>query len=261
MSPQRGRSTRVIAALGALVLIALAGFLVVHVRHGAAGALAPAAAAGSPSPSPGVGSTPVHGRRTLWLVAEARATTVAYERPSSSAPVRATLPRVNAHRCVTVMLVRSTRRIGDATWYDVWLPQSPDFSTGWVQASSIATYTTPARIVVSLSSRRLTVYRSGRAVGRFAVAIGSSAYPTPTGLFFVAEKTTPMPGSPFGVLALGLSGYQPRLPGSGALAIHGTNDDALIGQAVSEGCIRMHNADVLRVSRWVPTGSPVLIER
>jgi lipoprotein-anchoring transpeptidase ErfK/SrfK len=261
VSPQRGRNTRVVAALGALVLIALAGVLVVHVRHGAAGALAPAAAVASPSPSLSIATTPVNERQTRWLVAEAKATTVAYERPSSSAPVRATLPLLNAHRCVTVMLVRKTERIGGATWYDVWLPRRPDFGSGWVPASSVATYTTTAEIVVNLSARRLTIYRGGRVAGRFPVAIGSSTYPTPTGLFFVAEKTTPMPGSPFGVLALGLSGYQPRLPDLGALAIHGTNNDALIGQAVSEGCIRMHNADVLRVSRWVPAGSPVLIER
>ena len=43
------------------------------------------------------------------------------------------------------------------------------------------------------------------------------------------------------------------------MAIHGTDQGALIGQAVSHGCVRMRNADVLRVGAWVPTGSPVVI--
>ncbi len=64
------------------------------------------------------------------------------------------------------------------------------------------------------------------------------------------------------MLALGISAFQPRLPNwplGGPVAIHGTNQDSLIGQAVSHGCVRMHNADVLKVSAWVPTGSPVVI--
>jgi lipoprotein-anchoring transpeptidase ErfK/SrfK len=60
---------------------------------------------------------------------------------------------------------------------------------------------------------------------------------------------------------MGLSGVQPKLPTRGSLAIHGTNDGGGIGRAITEGCIRMHNADVLKVSAWVPSGSPVVIIR
>jgi lipoprotein-anchoring transpeptidase ErfK/SrfK len=184
-----------------------------------------------------------------------------YREPASSAPVRTTLSKLNVHQCATLMLVRSTRQIGGVTWYDVWLAMRPNFSSGWVRASSVGTYATAAKIVIDVSARRLTVYRGGRLMAGFPVAVGSALCPTPPGLFFVNEKTIPTPGSPYGALALGLSGFQPRLPTRGALAIHGTNDDAIIGQAVSDGCIRMHNADVLKVSRWVPSGSPVVIER
>ena len=256
MSPRR-HSTTFLVPIGVLVAVAAFGVLVVGLRHGTAGGLAPEAAVGAPalSPSP----TPSAGPR--WLVAETRTTTVVYRRPSSSAQTLATLPRLNAHGCVTVMLVRRAATVAGATWYQVWLPRRPNFSSGWVSAAGVGTYSTPAEIVIDLSERRLTVFRDGRSEGRFSVAVGSAAYPTPPGLFFVAEKTTPIPGGPYGVLALGLSGYQPRLPSLGALAIHGTDDVALIGKAVSDGCIRMSNADVLKVSRWVPTGSPVLIRQ
>jgi lipoprotein-anchoring transpeptidase ErfK/SrfK len=45
----------------------------------------------------------------------------------------------------------------------------------------------------------------------------------------------------------------------GPVAIHGTNEPWLIGKAVSHGCVRMRNKDVLVVRRYVPGGSPVEI--
>ncbi len=259
MSPEKRRIAWVVATLTALVVVALAGYLVVHARDSAHGPMPPVTAGAQPSPTPSAPKTVAP--TTRWLVAKAIGTVVVYRRPSSAAPVTVTLSRLNPHRCATVMLVRKSRRAGGADWYQVWLAVRPNFSSGWVRASSVTTATTPARIVIDISARRLTVYRGDRVMGRYLVAVGSPAYPTPPGLYFVNEKTIPAPGGPYGVLALGLSGFQPLLPTRGALAIHGTNDDAVLGQAVSEGCIRMRNADVLKVSHWVPAGSPVLIVR
>ena len=45
------------------------------------------------------------------------------------------------------------------------------------------------------------------------------------------------------------------------MAIHGTNEDDLIGKAVSHGCVRMHDKDVLEVNKYVPAGSPVVITK
>jgi lipoprotein-anchoring transpeptidase ErfK/SrfK len=44
------------------------------------------------------------------------------------------------------------------------------------------------------------------------------------------------------------------------VAIHGTNEPWLIGKAVSHGCVRMLDKDVLAVSKVVPAGSPVVIQ-
>jgi len=43
------------------------------------------------------------------------------------------------------------------------------------------------------------------------------------------------------------------------VAIHGTNQPELVGQAVSHGCVRMRNRDIREVGRLVPAGSPVVI--
>ncbi|HMK92758.1 MAG TPA: L,D-transpeptidase, partial [Thermoleophilia bacterium] len=153
------------------------------------------------------------------------------------------------------------REIGGTTWYDVWLPIRPNGSHGWIREGSVAIFTTSARIEIDLSARRLTVFRRGQALGSFPVAVGTPQLPTPTGHFYVNQKLRPSaPGGPFGVLAIGISAYQPRLPSwpqGGPVAIHGTNQPELIGQAVSHGCVRMRNAAVLKVSAWVPSGSPV----
>jgi lipoprotein-anchoring transpeptidase ErfK/SrfK len=41
--------------------------------------------------------------------------------------------------------------------------------------------------------------------------------------------------------------------------IHGTNEPDTIGQAVSSGCIRMMNQDVIDLYRRVPAGSKVVV--
>ena len=200
-----------------------------------------------------------------WRVATALHPVVAFAAPSRSARIRARFGRLNVNGRRTVFLVRSARKVGGVTWYCVWLPIRPNESRGWVRQGSVAIHTTTARIVVSLRRRRLYVFRRGRLLGRFPVAVGRSGLSTPTGIFYITEKLRPASaGGPYGVLALGLSAFQPKLPSwpqGGPVAIHGTDNGGLIGRAVSHGCVRMRNADVLKVSAWVPTGSPVVIVR
>jgi lipoprotein-anchoring transpeptidase ErfK/SrfK len=198
-----------------------------------------------------------------WRIARALGPVVVYAAPSESAAIRARFNRRNVSARPTVFLVRFARKVKGVTWYDVWLPIRPNESRGWVRGGSVAIHTTTARIVVSLRRRRLYVYKHGRLAGTFAVAVGRAGLSTPRGTFYVTEKLRPASlGGPYGVLALGLSAFQPKLPNwpqGGPVAIHGTNQSSLIGQAVSHGCVRMRNADVLKVSAWVPIGSPVVV--
>ena len=258
MPPKKRRIIPVLVAIAALIVVAFAGFLVVRARSGGGGAGQPVTTLPSPTPHTQATAPPA----AKWLVVKARGPVTVYRQPSPSAGVRATLPKINAHGQPTVMLVRETRVVGGLTWYNVWLASRPNGSRGWVRAKGVGTYATVAKIVIDVSARRLSVYRKGKLKGQFPVAVGSTAYPTPTGFFFVNEKVRPLPpDGPFGVLAIGLSAFQPKLPSRGSLAIHGTNDGADIGRAISDGCIRMRDADVLKVGAWVPSGSPVVIDR
>ena len=61
----------------------------------------------------------------------------------------------------------------------------------------------------------------------------------------------PGPENPLGELAIQL-----KEPG---YFIHGTNKPFGVGQKVSHGCIRLHNAHILTLAEMVPNGTPVYI--
>jgi lipoprotein-anchoring transpeptidase ErfK/SrfK len=147
--------------------------------------------------------------------------------------------------------------------YLVQVARRPNGVTGWVAARQVAVAKVKTRIVVDLSDRRVTLYRDGRRVLSATAAIGSSATPTPTGRFYVNQRLIPTDKSgPFGPGAVGISAFSEVLTGwaqGGPIAIHGTNAPWSIGQAVSNGCIRLPNATLRRFFAQALNGTPVLI--
>jgi len=105
-------------------------------------------------------------------------------------------------------------------------------------------------ITVNLPTRKLILYRNGSAVNSYPIGIGRMLTPTPTGTYSIINKQS-NPGGPFGAMWMGLS--------KPTYGIHGTNDPSSIGHIVSHGCIRMHNSDVLELSKLVPIGTQVTI--
>ncbi|MFN2746005.1 MULTISPECIES: L,D-transpeptidase family protein [Bacillus] len=110
--------------------------------------------------------------------------------------------------------------------------------------------TIPYRIVVSLSAKTLQLFDRGRLIKTYPVAVGKILSQTPRGEFYIVNRQ-PNPGGPFGAYWLSLSKIH--------YGIHGTNNPASIGKAVSKGCIRMHNRDVLELASIVPNGTRVSI--
>ena len=64
-----------------------------------------------------------------------------------------------------------------------------------------------------------------------------------------------------GAFAFETSGYSKLSdwPGGGVVGVHGTNTPWLIGQAVSHGCVRLRNSDILALRKLVRVGTPVKI--
>ena len=261
---QRVREIVILAFGLALVLgAALGGFAVVRSRAGGAPARQVLAPVPMPTPpAPGASPAPQYER---WTVGVARRLLTVRRRPADNAPVLTQLPTRTPAGYPTVLLVDEVREVDGVPWYRVWLAVAPNESRGWVRDGGMAFFETSSKIVIDLSRRRLMVYRRGDLVRTFPVAVGRPGLETPTGHFYVTQKLRPPdPNGVYGVLQLGTSATQPKLngwPDGGLVAIHGTNQPWLIGQAISHGCVRMTNAAVQEVSRLVPAGSPVIIQK
>ncbi len=151
-------------------------------------------------------------------------------------------------------------------WVKVYLPVRPNGSTGWVKSSDVNFAVNDYRIEVTLE-RVLAEGVQGRRqqIEDIKIGVARDNTPTPGGLYFTTELIkTPNPGGAYGPYAFGLSGFSDTLTtfngGPGQLGIHGTNEPAAIGTQVSHGCIRMANADITRLARFIPLGTPVQID-
>ena len=172
-------------------------------------------------------------------------------------------PTRNAFGQPLEFLVAKTARDADGgAWLRILLPIRPDGAAGWVKKSHVIVHEVRQRIIVDLSARTLRYYRNGKLADRFDVGIGRPETPTAKGTFYVwAQVPQASPSGPYGVFALGLSGFSQVItdwPGGGRMAIHGTSNPADRGQMVSHGCVRVLNDDMVGL-KHVPMGTPVVI--
>lgn len=121
----------------------------------------------------------------------------------------------------------------------------------------------PYWIEINIPAFRLTLFSGESPVKEYPIAVGKSASPSRIGTCKVVSKAKyptwyppdgrppvpPGPDNPISCRWLGLSwaGY----------GIHGTNNPASIGKAVTLGCIRMHDKDVMELFDIVPVGTKV----
>jgi lipoprotein-anchoring transpeptidase ErfK/SrfK len=130
----------------------------------------------------------------------------------------------------------------------------------------------PGTLVVHTSERLLYLVMPGNRALRYGIGVGREGF-TWSGLVKVSRKAewpdwTPPPemiqrqpylprfmaggpGNPMGARALYL--------GSTIYRIHGTNQPETIGHAVSSGCFRLANGDVIDLFTRVPVGTKVVI--
>ncbi len=150
----------------------------------------------------------------------------------------------------------------DASRLKVRLPIRPNGSVAWIDASEVVTFSVPNRLTIDLSDRMLTAQHGEETLFSAPVAVGSSATPTPEGEFYV-DISVANPGGSYGVWMLSVAGFSNVLSsfggGIGQIAIHGWSDESVIGQAVSNGCIRMPNGVIERLAPLAPVGTPVTI--
>ena len=138
----------------------------------------------------------------------------------------------------------------------------------------------PGTVVVNVSERRLYLVESGGRALRYAVGVGREQALNFRGSAVIGQKAVWPRWIPtadmirrmpkYAAYAGGIPGGLENPLGARALylyvggrdsyfRIHGTNEPATIGSAVSSGCIRLFNQDIIDLYNRVPVGAPVVV--
>ncbi|MDQ1372723.1 MAG: hypothetical protein QOJ09_61 [Actinomycetota bacterium] len=213
--------------------------------------------------APSVSTVPVIKDPYRSTVAEAVVPSVkVYDHQGAVTPVR-TIDEPNDPPRPLVFLVQQEH---PPLWLEVQLPVRPNGSTGWIRAADVKLTEHDYRITIKLNAHRITVTRRATTLVDAPIGVGRAQTPTPGGSYYTKELLKPpRPDTVYGPYAYGLSGFSNALTsfdgGDGVIGIHGTNDPAGLGQDVSHGCIRMPNADIVRLVEEIklPLGVPVEI--
>lgn len=124
------------------------------------------------------------------------------------------------------------------------------------------------RLVIKLSDRRVYVYRDNHLRVSYPIAVGKAGWETPKGNYRVIQMQRnpawqhpwtgkiipPGPDNPLGARWIAF-----WTDGRNFIGFHGTPDEKLVGQAVSHGCIRMRNQDILALYGQVNVGTAVTV--
>lgn len=131
------------------------------------------------------------------------------------------------------------------------------------------TLSNETHLVIKLSDRHVYVYQNKKLKVSYPVAIGKAGWETPTGNYKVIDmEPNPVwehpwtgevildgPNNPLGARWIGF-----WTNGVNFIGFHGTPTEELVGQAVSHGCVRMRNQDVVALYDQVKLGTPVTVE-
>jgi lipoprotein-anchoring transpeptidase ErfK/SrfK len=161
---------------------------------------------------------------------------------------------------VLALSQRTDPESGTPSWYRISVPGRPNGRTGWIPAAAAELQPMRDLVHIDRSARTLALWSRGRLVLKTRVAVGRPGMETPLGLFYVTWKVVPRTPV-LGKFAFETSAYSKlsEWPGGGIVAIHGTPEPHLLGQAVSHGCVRVANRDILRLRSRVGLGTPVRI--
>ena len=202
----------------------------------------------------------------IWIVGSgtlAKPAVVVRAKPSDTArrvKVLKEFRRDFSPQYVVALSALEHKKTGKATWYRISVPGRPNGQTGWVRADSVELRPVRKRLFIDRSERRFEFWQGDTLVRAGKVAVGAPGAETPTGLFYVQSKFFPN-AEILGAFAFETSAYSKLTdwPGGGVVGVHGTPWPWLLGQAVSHGCIRLHNDDVLVLRSRVPEGTPIKI--
>ncbi|MBK1785088.1 L,D-transpeptidase [Prauserella cavernicola] len=147
-----------------------------------------------------------------------------------------------------------TRQMGSPTWVPVvaeqgeWvqvlLPTRPNGASGWIHASDADLESAENTFAVNVDRENfeIEITENGESIGTWTIGIGTNEHPTPEGRAYIIasiEETV----NDYSPIVLPLSyhsdSHETFGGGPGTVGIHTWPDDSFVGQANSDGCIRV----------------------
>lgn len=185
----------------------------------------------------------------LWLYASTPISSIAQFGSTQKLPFLATMQPVKSSLSSLSAITRSVQPLIQSA-----APVDPD--RAWLE--------------VRLQQRRVILYRGNTETRSYPIAIGQTGWETPQGQFQVLQmrekpiwihpltnKVVPNEDAknPLGRYWIGF-----WTDGSNWVGFHGTPNPKSVGQALSHGCLRMHDADIDELYYQVSTGTPVTVK-
>jgi len=270
------RPVALAASVAAMLAVTLVSTLVPRLEPAREGVAESAAgesvelAIDQPPPELSLADEFIPGPRPLekWEVVVARAKPalewlVTYERPNG-ALLRTEWDIRNPTYFGGLLTLLVTKGRESDDWIEVLLPVRPNHTTAWVRSRDFDFTTTRHRVEISISERLLRAYLADELLAETHVVIGRDGTPTPHGRFYINERIQkPNPNGAYGPWILSLAAFSETLEtfdgGIPVIGVHGTNQPQLIGEARSNGCVRLPNEVVDLLANTLPLGTPVVI--
>ena len=148
-------------------------------------------------------------------------------------------------------------------WAEILLPSRPNGAAGWVHLTPGAADAAQDNYIINVNRAAFTLelLESGKSLGKWTIGTGKSVHPTPVGQAYIiaaVEETV----DKYSPIILPLSYHSNSLEtfggGPGTVGIHTWPTDSFLGNASSDGCIRV-TKEVLDKLVKLPLGTIVNI--
>lgn len=180
-----------------------------------------------PDPEAATGGEVIHPRHEL----------VVYDAPGGKPIARLPEQQISSPTWVPVI-----DREGD--WAQILLPARPNGAVGWIDTADGAVESAQNDYVVNvdLDTFNLEILKGDEQIGEWTVGIGAPEHPTPLGRAFIIASIEEIVND-YSPIVLPLSSHSESHTtfggGPGTVGIHTWPDNSFVGNANSDGCIRV----------------------
>ena len=163
------------------------------------------------------------------------------------------------------LVLRVTQGAEGDEWVEADLPVRPTGVRGWIRTENFDWTTVNHHILVDLSDRSVALFEGNELIVATQAIVGTPSTPTPILSGFIVEKI-PNHSQQNASIVLGdwilmLSFFSQTLDSFGGglprIALHGTHIPGRVGEALSNGCIRIPNDIIETIAHRAPLGTVV----